>query len=238
MYFGALTEQLILSKSDKTYDFSFLVQKRLFSIELHGNFIICIVHVPPYQRCRKFENFLRIICRVMQIIFSSPLLIVIGNTLSCINKAHCTAHLTHLMEGADSFASHIWLRIRQKQPPRKGRRNHQVLVYAVMKPLKLLISSLIQGSAGSVALARSNGLITRQNGTLQEHLSDFEEFNRIWKKKNVKKGLSDCVKEQHLSSIPVKDDSTPLKYKRMVHLSSTSQTLENTIQIPVEYNPF
>ena len=174
----------------------------------------------------------------MQIIFSSPLLIVIGNTSSCINKAHCTAHLTHLMEGADSFASHIWLRIRQKQPPRKGRRNHQVLVYAVMKPLKLLISSSIQGSAGSVALARSNGLITRQNGTLQEHLSDFEEFNRIWKKKNVKKGLSDCVKEQHLSSIPVKDDSTPLKYKRMVHLSSTSQTLENTIQIPVEYNPF
>ena len=102
------------------------------------------------------------------------------------------------------------------------------------KPLKLLISSLIQGSAVSAALARSNGLITRQNGTLQEHLSDFEEFNRIWKKKNVKKGLSDCVKEHntfqvyqskmtvhhwninrmvHLSQVPVKHYRTQFKYQ-------------------------
>ena len=133
---------------------------------------------------------------------------------------------------------HIWLQIRPKQPPRKGRRNHEVLVYAVMEPVKLLISSLIQRSAVSAALACSDGLITRQNGTLQEHLSDFEEFNRIWKKRNFKKNLSDCVNEHNTFQVPVKVDSKPLKYQsNTTPLSSTSQTLQNTIQIPVEYNP-
>ena len=61
LYFGGLNH-LILLKNDKITILVFLVQRRLFPNNLHGNNNMYIkVHIPPYHRCSKFENILPIV---------------------------------------------------------------------------------------------------------------------------------------------------------------------------------
>ena len=61
---------LILLKSDKNYDFSFLVKRRLFPNDLMATMHTTMhMHIPPYQRCTKFETFLPIIFAEIFLIF-------------------------------------------------------------------------------------------------------------------------------------------------------------------------